>query len=120
MRLLFVLGLICSALAEDNKCECSNAELAAFGAAGAAATVAAAPFAIAAAGFTTAGIAASSFGAWLMSVMAIGNGGGVAVGGIVAGLQSAGAVGVGAAGNAGLAAAGGSAFAAACRKIKCG
>lgn len=90
------------------------------GATGAVAAVAAAPFAIAAAGFTSAGIAAASFGSWLMSYMAIWNGGGVAVGGIVATLQSAGVVGLGAAGKAGVAATGGSVLAATCRKLKCG
>lgn len=120
LRLLFVLGLICSALAEDNSCECTAGEIAALAAGGAVAAVAAAPFAIAAAGFTSAGIAAASFGSWLMSVAAVANGGGVVAGGVVATLQSAGVIGLGAAGKAGVAATGGSVLAATCRKLKCG
>jgi len=121
LRLLFVLSLICtSALARDDRCECSAAEMTAFAATGAVAAVAAAPFAIAAAGFTSAGIAAASFGSWLMSLTAIANGGGVVAGGVVATLQSAGVIGLGAAGKATVAATGGSVLAAACRKIKCG
>ncbi|XP_060075837.1 interferon alpha-inducible protein 27-like protein 2A [Ylistrum balloti] len=51
------------------------------------------PTVLSVAGFTEAGIAAASLGANLMSVSAIYNGGGVAAGGIVAGLQSAGVLG---------------------------
>ncbi|XP_070619814.1 interferon alpha-inducible protein 27-like protein 2A [Erythrolamprus reginae] len=52
------------------------------------------PLAVGAAGFTSAGIAAGSLGAKMMSVAAIANGGGVASGGVVATLQSIGAAGV--------------------------
>ena len=83
-------------------------------------TVVAAPFAIAAAGFTTAGIAAGSLASWLMSTTAIFSEGGVGTGSLVAIFQSLGAAGISTAGNAGLAATGGSALAALCRKAKCG
>ncbi|KAG2466624.1 IFI27 protein, partial [Polypterus senegalus] len=69
------------------------------------------PTLLGAAGFTSAGIAAGSIGAKLMSASAIANGGGVAAGSLVATLQSAG-TGLGLAGNA-LAAAFGSATASA-------
>lgn len=54
----------------------------------------AAPYALAAAGFTSAGIAASSFAASFMSSTAVASGGGVAVGSTVAVLQSIGAAGI--------------------------
>ncbi|XP_045116940.1 interferon alpha-inducible protein 6-like isoform X2 [Portunus trituberculatus] len=53
-----------------------------------------APYALAAAGFTSAGIAASSFAASLMSSTAVASGGGVATGSAVAVLQSVGAAGI--------------------------
>ena len=49
-----------------------------------------APLALGAAGFTSAGIAAGSIAAKMMSAAAIANGGGVAAGSAVAVLQSAG------------------------------
>ncbi|XP_028660599.2 interferon alpha-inducible protein 27-like protein 2A isoform X2 [Erpetoichthys calabaricus] len=61
--------------------------------------VVAAPVVLGLAGFTSAGIAAGSAGASLMSTSAIVNGGGVAAGGLVATLQSAG-TGLGLAGKA--------------------
>ncbi|XP_043573763.1 interferon alpha-inducible protein 27-like protein 2A isoform X2 [Chiloscyllium plagiosum] len=67
---------------------------------GAVAALVAAPVAVAAAGFTGAGIAAGSFGAQMMSAAALANGGGVAAGGIVATLQSLGAAGISTAGAA--------------------
>ncbi|XP_028660598.2 interferon alpha-inducible protein 27-like protein 2A isoform X1 [Erpetoichthys calabaricus] len=66
---------------------------------GAVAGVVAAPVVLGLAGFTSAGIAAGSAGASLMSTSAIVNGGGVAAGGLVATLQSAG-TGLGLAGKA--------------------
>ncbi|XP_005877909.2 PREDICTED: interferon alpha-inducible protein 27-like protein 1 [Myotis brandtii] len=54
----------------------------------------AAPLVLGAMGFTSAGIAASSIAAKMMSAAAIANGGGVAAGGLVATLQSAGAAGL--------------------------
>ncbi|CAJ1073853.1 interferon alpha-inducible protein 27-like protein 2A [Xyrichtys novacula] len=62
--------------------------------AGAVGTVALVPVALGAAGFTSAGIAAGSLGAKLMSAAAVANGGGVAAGSVVATLQSAGAAGL--------------------------
>ncbi|XP_043999485.1 uncharacterized protein LOC122846530 [Gambusia affinis] len=59
--------------------------------------VALAPVVLGAVGFTSAGIAAGSFAASMMSAAAIANGGGVAAGSLVAILQSAGAVGLSAA-----------------------
>ncbi|XP_027857058.1 histone H3.v1-like [Xiphophorus couchianus] len=59
--------------------------------------VALAPVVLGAVGFTSAGIAAGSYAASMMSAAAIANGGGVAAGGLVAILQSAGAVGLSAA-----------------------
>ncbi|XP_059543147.1 interferon alpha-inducible protein 27-like protein 1 [Myotis daubentonii] len=56
--------------------------------------VGAAPVVLGAMGFTSAGIAASSIAAKMMSAAAIANGGGVAAGGLVATLQSAGAAGL--------------------------
>ncbi len=52
--------------------------------------VALVPAALSAAGFTSAGIAAGSIGAKMMSGAAVANGGGVAAGSLVAVLQSAG------------------------------
>uniref|UniRef100_A0A3Q3CQ13 Uncharacterized protein n=1 Tax=Haplochromis burtoni TaxID=8153 RepID=A0A3Q3CQ13_HAPBU len=46
------------------------------------------------AGFTSAGIAAGSYAASMMSSAAVANGGGVAAGSVVAALQSAGAAGL--------------------------
>ncbi|XP_028252180.1 interferon alpha-inducible protein 27-like protein 2A isoform X1 [Parambassis ranga] len=59
-------------------------------AAGAGGTVVAAPIVLGAIGFTSAGIAAGSYAAGMMSSAAIANGGGVAAGSLVAVLQSAG------------------------------
>ncbi|XP_007529157.1 interferon alpha-inducible protein 27-like protein 2A isoform X2 [Erinaceus europaeus] len=56
--------------------------------------VQATPVILGAMGFTTAGIAASSIAAKMMSVAAIANGGGVASGSLVATLQSMGAAGL--------------------------
>uniref|UniRef100_A0A8B9GL69 Uncharacterized protein n=1 Tax=Astyanax mexicanus TaxID=7994 RepID=A0A8B9GL69_ASTMX len=53
-------------------------------------TVAAAPLVLATVGFTTAGITAGSTAAAMMSSAAVANGGGIAVGSLVATLQSAG------------------------------
>lgn len=53
-------------------------------------TVAAAPVVLGAVGFTSAGIAAGSVAANMMSAAAVANGGGVAAGSVVAVLQSAG------------------------------
>ncbi|XP_052695441.1 uncharacterized protein LOC128173813 isoform X1 [Crassostrea angulata] len=64
--------------------------------------VAAAPFALSAAGFSTGGIVAGSLAARLMSMAAIANGGGVAAastGGWIAAFQSAGAAGISASTN---------------------
>ncbi|XP_064078905.1 uncharacterized protein LOC135196208 isoform X4 [Macrobrachium nipponense] len=77
--------------------------------------VAAAPLALTAVGFTSTGIAASSFATSMMSSAAIANGGGVAAGSLVAVLQSAGAAGIsatatGALGAAGAGIGGGTAF----------
>ena len=66
------------------------------------AAVAATPVVLGAAGFTAAGVAAGSFGAWMMSL----SGGSVAAGGLVATLQSVGAAGLGTAGTAAVATAG--------------
>lgn len=52
--------------------------------------IVAAPAVLGAAGFTSAGIAAGSVAAKMMSVAAVANGGGVAAGSVVAALQSAG------------------------------
>lgn len=52
--------------------------------------VAAVPLALGAAGFTSAGVAAGSVAAKMMSAAAVANGGGVAAGSLVAGLQSVG------------------------------
>ncbi|MXQ97031.1 hypothetical protein E5288_WYG015035 [Bos mutus] len=59
-----------------------------------ASTVAAVPMVLSAAGFTSAGITASSLAAKIMSISAIANGGGVAAGSLVATLQSMGASGL--------------------------
>ncbi|XP_078093297.1 interferon alpha-inducible protein 27-like protein 1 [Mustelus asterias] len=56
--------------------------------------VIAAPVVLGAVGFTSAGIAAGSFAASMMSTAAIANGGGVAAGSLVAVLQSAGVIGL--------------------------
>ncbi|XP_045671758.1 interferon alpha-inducible protein 27-like protein 2 [Ursus americanus] len=56
--------------------------------------VAAVPVLLGAAGFTGAGIAASSLAAKMMSAAAVANGGGVAAGSLVAVLQSVGAAGL--------------------------
>ena len=50
----------------------------------------AAPVVLGAVGFTSLGIAAGSYAAGMMSTAAVANGGGVAAGGVVALLQSAG------------------------------
>ncbi|KAM6969423.1 uncharacterized protein LKV04_018068 isoform 1-T1 [Tautogolabrus adspersus] len=76
--------------------------------AGGVVAVVAAPVALGAAGFTSAGIVAGSIGAKMMSAAAIANGGGVAVGSVVAGLQSAGATGLSGAASAAVATVGGS------------
>ncbi|XP_068207134.1 interferon alpha-inducible protein 27-like protein 2A isoform X1 [Palaemon carinicauda] len=70
---------------------------------GAAVTVVAAPLALSATGFTATGIAGGSLGAKFMTWSAIASGGGVPAGGVVAGLQSAGAAGIGLVGKAALA-----------------
>ncbi|XP_029350134.1 interferon alpha-inducible protein 27-like protein 2 isoform X1 [Echeneis naucrates] len=74
---------------------------------GGAGTVALVPVLLGAAGFTTAGIAAGSLGAKMMSAAAVANGGGVAAGSIVAFLQSAGAAGLSGIATAGVATTGG-------------
>ncbi|CAL4110112.1 unnamed protein product [Meganyctiphanes norvegica] len=74
--------------------------------AGGAAAVLAAPVVLTGVGFTSAGIAAGSWAAGMMSAAAASGGGGVAAGSMVALLQSAGAVGLGASATAGVAGAG--------------
>ncbi|KAM4723449.1 uncharacterized protein FYW61_014214 [Anableps anableps] len=69
--------------------------------------VALAPIVLGAIGFTSAGIAAGSYAASMMSAAAIANGGGVAAGSLVAILQSAGAVGLSATASAVVASVGG-------------
>ncbi|XP_022605830.1 interferon alpha-inducible protein 27-like protein 2A [Seriola dumerili] len=69
--------------------------------------VALAPVVLGAVGFTSAGIAAGSFAASMMSSAAIANGGGIAAGSLVAILQSAGAVGLSGGATAAVAGAGG-------------
>uniref|UniRef100_A0A3Q3AT62 Uncharacterized protein n=1 Tax=Kryptolebias marmoratus TaxID=37003 RepID=A0A3Q3AT62_KRYMA len=66
----------------------------------------AAPVALTAAGFTSAGVAAGSWAASMMSSAAIANGGGVAAGSVVATLQSVGAAGLSGATGAAVAGAG--------------
>lgn len=61
---------------------------------GAVSTVLLAPAVLGAVGFTSAGIAAGSTAAGMMSSVAAANGGGVAAGSLVAVLQSAGAAGL--------------------------
>jgi len=73
---------------------------------GAVGVVTIAPVVIGAAGFTTAGVAAGSYAASLMSAAAIANGGTIAAGSTVAVLQSVGAAGLGLAGQAALGSAG--------------
>ncbi|XP_027857062.1 interferon alpha-inducible protein 27-like protein 2A isoform X2 [Xiphophorus couchianus] len=63
------------------------------GAVGAMGAVLMAPVALSVIGFTSAGIAAGSYAASMMSAAATANGGGVAAGSLVAILQSAGASG---------------------------
>ncbi|XP_019367766.1 PREDICTED: interferon alpha-inducible protein 27-like protein 2A [Gavialis gangeticus] len=52
------------------------------------------PATLGAAGFTTAGVAAGSLAAKMMSAAAVANGGGLAAGGVVPSLQSLGALGL--------------------------
>ncbi|XP_037603193.1 interferon alpha-inducible protein 27-like protein 2A isoform X1 [Sebastes umbrosus] len=52
------------------------------------------PIVLGAIGFTSAGIAAGSYAAGMMSTAAVANGGGVVAGGLVATLQAAGAAGL--------------------------
>uniref|UniRef100_A0A3Q0T6S5 Uncharacterized protein n=1 Tax=Amphilophus citrinellus TaxID=61819 RepID=A0A3Q0T6S5_AMPCI len=63
-------------------------------AAGAGGAVVSAPIVLGAVGFTSVGIAASSYAASMMSAAAVANGGGVAAGSLVAILQSAGMAGL--------------------------
>ncbi|XP_054861717.1 interferon alpha-inducible protein 27-like protein 2A [Amphiprion ocellaris] len=76
-------------------------------AAGAGGAVVSAPFVLGAIGFTSAGIAAGSYAAGMMSTAAIANGGGVAAGSLVAILQSAGMAGLSGTATAAVASAGG-------------
>ncbi|KAG7226222.1 hypothetical protein INR49_002961 [Caranx melampygus] len=76
-------------------------------AAGAGGTVVSAPIVLGAVGFTSAGIAAGSYAASMMSAAAVANGGGVAAGSLVAVLQSAGMAGLSTATTAAVASAGG-------------
>ncbi|XP_045144074.1 interferon alpha-inducible protein 27-like protein 2A [Echinops telfairi] len=66
----------------------------AFAAIGGIVAVASVPVVLGAVGFTSAGIAASSIAAKMMSAAAVANGGGVAAGTLVATLQSVGAAGL--------------------------
>lgn len=75
-------------------------------AAGAIVAVVAAPIVVGAIGFGAGGIVAGSFASWLMSTMALANGGAIAAGSLVATLQSIGAVGMSAGVAAGVAATG--------------
>ncbi|CAL4078311.1 unnamed protein product [Meganyctiphanes norvegica] len=84
------------------------------------AAVLAAPVVLTGIGFTSAGIAAGSFAASMMSAAALAEGGGVAAGSLVALLQSAGAVGLGAGAAAGVGAAGATVGAAAGAGIAAG
>uniref|UniRef100_A0AAZ1X5S1 Uncharacterized protein n=1 Tax=Oreochromis aureus TaxID=47969 RepID=A0AAZ1X5S1_OREAU len=68
--------------------------------------VVSAPIVLGAVGFTSAGIAAGSYAASMMSSAAVANGGGVAAGSVVAVLQSAGAAGLSATVGAAVAGAG--------------
>ncbi|XP_027857064.1 interferon alpha-inducible protein 27-like protein 2A [Xiphophorus couchianus] len=81
--------------------------IAAASALGAGGAAVAAPFVLGAIGFTSAGIAAGSYAASMMSGAAIANGGGVAAGSAVAVLQSAGMAGLGTAATSVVAGAGG-------------
>ncbi|XP_042864095.1 uncharacterized protein LOC122248263 [Penaeus japonicus] len=65
-----------------------------------------APFALPAVGFTSAGVAAGSWAASVMSSAAVANGGAIAAGSLVATLQGVAATGVGVAGTVGLASTG--------------
>ncbi|XP_041828653.1 interferon alpha-inducible protein 27-like protein 2A [Melanotaenia boesemani] len=76
---------------------------------GAGGAVISAPVVLGAIGFTSAGIAAGSYAAGMMSTAAIANGGGVAAGSLVAVLQSAGMAGLSTAATTALASAGGTA-----------
>ncbi|XP_030574711.1 interferon alpha-inducible protein 27-like protein 2B isoform X2 [Archocentrus centrarchus] len=76
------------------------------GAVGAVGAVVSAPLVLGAMGFTSAGIAAGSYAASMMSAAAVANGGGVAAGSLVAVLQSAGAAGLSGAATAAVASAG--------------
>ncbi|XP_015215577.2 interferon alpha-inducible protein 27-like protein 2A [Lepisosteus oculatus] len=87
---LLLAAMICSAaVAKEEKSRWSWTDIG-IAAAGGVVAVAVAPVALGAAGFTSAGIAAGSLAAQMMSSAAIANGGGVALGGVVAALQSAG------------------------------
>ncbi|XP_039642699.1 interferon alpha-inducible protein 27-like protein 2A isoform X2 [Perca fluviatilis] len=73
---------------------------------GAVAGVVGAPFVLGAIGFTSAGIAAGSYAASMMSAAAVANGGGVAAGSLVAICQAAGAAGLSGTATAAVAGAG--------------
>ncbi|XP_075964459.1 interferon alpha-inducible protein 27-like protein 2A [Anarhichas minor] len=73
---------------------------------GAVVGVVGAPFVLGAIGFTTAGIAAGSYAAGMMSAAAVANGGAVAAGSAVAVLQAFGAAGLSGAATAAAASAG--------------
>ncbi|XP_022043473.2 interferon alpha-inducible protein 27-like protein 2A [Acanthochromis polyacanthus] len=75
--------------------------------AGAGGAVVSAPFVLGAIDFTSAGVAAGSYAAGMMSSAAIANGGGVAAGSLVAVLQSAGMAGLSGTATAAVASAGG-------------
>jgi hypothetical protein len=82
-------------------------------ASGGAAAVLVAPYALAATGFTSAGVAAGSAAAWMMSLF------GGTVPAWIAALQSAGAAGVGVGGGTTLVAVGGGATLLAAEKLGC-
>ncbi|XP_047470658.1 interferon alpha-inducible protein 27-like protein 2A [Penaeus chinensis] len=103
------LSILAESSQADNKeyptpkeCENDYSGLIATAATGAA-IAAAAPFALPFLGFTSAGIAAGSWAASMMSAAAAANGGAVAAGSAVATLQSVATAGVGVAGKVGLA-----------------